>query len=399
MKVRSVQTSGAWVEIKEDPDATTPDPGASDVRRVLASAVRSQHLAILAGLGTSLCVLRDGKRLAPTMPDLLQKAKDRFIAMDKAENKDAGYHWADFEKLANLPPKCLDLEYIMSRATIAAGFLADAEAKRIQTYLAEAEEVIRTAVDFMADEVKLTVHESFLRRVARRSARRSRTKLFTTNYDVCFEMAARRSGFVVIDGFAFGNDARFDSAQFSYDVVRRSVGEERSDYIENLFHLHKLHGSVDWERLDGNSFIAKRPGTLKPLLIYPRSDKYELAFSQPYIEMMGLFQSFIRVPSTTLLVIGFGFNDKHIAEPILAAIRGNLGLDIVVVSPDLETTSAQGGNKYLGELLQLADGGDGRIALIAGTFEEIIRFIPDVVSETELERHNQRLRNLGKTNV
>lgn len=203
----------------------------------------------------------------------------------------------------------------------------------------------------------------------------------------------------MIDGFGFGNNARFDSAQFSYDVVRRSVTEERSDYIENLFHLHKLHGSIDWEKQGGTSFIAKKPGTLKPLLIYPRSDKYELAFSQPYIEMMGVFQSFVRVPSTTLLVIGFGFNDKHIAEPILAAIRGNLGLDVVVVSPDVETASAQGGNKFLGELLQLVEGGDGRIALIAAKFEEIIRFIPDVVSETELERHSQPLKNLGKANA
>ncbi|WP_296022144.1 SIR2 family protein [uncultured Agrobacterium sp.] len=399
MKIRSVQTSGVWVEIKEDPDATTPDLGASDARRVLASAVRSQHLAILAGLGTSLCLFKDGERLAPTMPDLLKRAKERFAEIDKSEGKPDGHYWADFEKLANLPPKSEDIEYIMSRATVAIGFLADAEAKRIEAYLTEAEGVIRKAVDFMVNDIELTVHESFLRRVARRSARRSRTKLFTTNYDLCFEMAARRSGFVVIDGFAFGNDSRFDSAQFSYDVVRRSVTEERSDYIENLFHLYKLHGSIDWERSEGNSFIAKKPGTLKPLLIYPRSDKYELAFSQPYIEMMGVFQSFIRVPSVTLLVIGFGFNDKHIAEPILAAIRGNLGLDIVIISPDLEKTAAEGENKYLNELLQLADGGDGRIALIAAKFEEIVSFIPDVVSETELERHNQRLRNLGKANV
>ncbi|WP_427146051.1 SIR2 family protein [Rhizobium leguminosarum] len=399
MKVRSIQTNGSWLEIKEDPGASTPDPGASDARRVLSSAIRSQHLAILAGLGTSLCVSKAGTRLAPTMPDLLQKAKGRFAAIDAASNKPKGHHWADFEKLANLPPNCVDLEYIVSRATVAASFLGVAEAERIESYLTEAEGVIRAAVDFMTEDVELSVHESFLRRVARRSARRTRTKLFTTNYDLCFEMAARRSGFVVIDGFAFGNEARFDSAQFSYDVVRRSVTEERSDYIENLFHLHKLHGSVDWERQGGSSFITKKPGTLKPLLIYPRSDKYELAFSQPYIEMMGVFQSFVRVPSTTLLVIGFGFNDKHIAEPILAAIRGNLGLDVVVVSPDIETASARGGNKYLGELLQLVDEGDGRIALIAAKFEEIIRFIPDVVSETELERHNQRLRNLGKTNA
>ncbi|TBZ79685.1 SIR2 family protein [Rhizobium leguminosarum] len=399
MKVRSIQTSGAWIEIADDSGNTAADPGSSEARRVLSSAVRSQNLAVLAGLGTSLCVTKNSVRLAPTMLDLLARAMKRFSEIDVARNKADGHHWSDFETLSNVPKSCKDLEYFMSRATVAAGFLAPDEAGRIESYVTEAEEVIRSAVDFMEDDVDLGVHESFLRRVARRSSRRSRTKLFTTNYDLCFEMAARRSGFVVIDGFAFGNDARFDSAQFNYDVVRRSVTEERSDYIENLFHLHKLHGSVDWERQAGNSYISRKPGTRKPLLIYPRSDKYELAFSQPYIEMMGVFQSFVRVPSTTLLVIGFGFNDKHIAEPILAAVRGNLGLDIVIVSPDVETASGKGGNSYLGELLQLIDGGDGRISLIAAKFEEIIKLIPDVVSETELERHNQRLRNLGKSNA
>lgn len=386
------------MDIGDESGGTVPDSGAAEARRVLSTAVRSQNLAVLAGLGTSLCVTNGGVRLAPTMLDLLAKAKARFTELDRSQKKADGHHWADFEKLSNVQKDCKDLEYFMSRATIAVGFLAADEATRIESYLAEAEEVIRSAVDFMKDYVDLTVHESFLRRVARRSSRRSRTKLFTTNYDLCFEMAARRSAFVVIDGFAFGNDARFDSAQFGYDVVRRSIAEERSDYIENLFHLHKLHGSVDWERQAGSSFISKKPGTRKPLLIYPRSDKYELAFSQPYIEMMGAFQSFVRVPSTTLLVIGFGFNDKHIAEPILAAVRGNLGLDIVIVSPDIETASMKGGNPYLGELLQLIEGGDGRISLVAAKFEEIVKLIPDVVSETELERHNQRLRSLGTPN-
>ncbi|MEH3092648.1 MAG: SIR2 family protein [Agrobacterium cavarae] len=399
MKVRSIQTGNAWIEIADYSGGAATDAGTAEAKRIFSTAVRSQNLAVLAGLGTSLCVTKKGVRLAPTMLDLLAKAKTRFAELDRTQKMADGYHWTDFERLSNVQKNCEDLEYFMSRATIAAGFLTAHEATRIESYLAEAEEVIRSAVDFMDDDVDLTVHESFLRRVARRSSRRSRTKLFTTNYDLCFEMAARRSGFVVIDGFAFGNNARFDSAQFGYDVVRRSITEERSDYIENLFHLHKLHGSVDWERQALSSFISKKPGTRKPLLIYPRSDKYELAFSQPYIEMMGTFQSFIRVPSTTLLVIGFGFNDKHIAEPILAAVRGNLGLDIVIVSPDIETATGSGGNPYLGELLRLIEGGDGRISLVAAKFEEIVKLIPDVVSETELERHNQRLRNLGKPNA
>jgi hypothetical protein len=261
-----------------------------------------------------------------------------------------------------------------------------------------AERVIRQKVDFLKDLTQLPVHEAFLRRVARRSARRARTKIFTTNYDLCFERAARRSGFVVVDGFAFGSDDVFDSAQFAYDVVRRSAGEEKSDFIESLFHLYKLHGSIDWELNEKSGRISRKPGSAKPLLIYPRSTKYEMAFSQPYIEMMGALQGGLRATNTTLLVIGFGFNDKHIAEPILGAIRANLSLNVIVVDPYIEGASGNGGNAYLGVISSLIDGGDARLALIAAKFEEIVPVVPDVIAETELERHAERMRTIGSFN-
>ncbi|WFS03041.1 SIR2 family protein [Rhizobium tumorigenes] len=222
--------------------------------------------------------------------------------------------------------------------------------------------------------------------------------MFTTNYDLCFEVAARRSGFIVVDGFAFGSETIFDSSQFSYDVVRRSGGEEKSDFIENLFHLHKLHGSVDWELDPVSGRISKRPGTKKPLLIYPRSSKYEMAFSQPYIEMMGTLQASLRTPNTTVVVIGFGFNDKHIAEPILAAVKGSLSLNLVVINPDVEKATSPEGNIYLQALGSLIDNGDARLALIAARFEDIVSQIPDVIAETEMEKHAMRIRNIGHPN-
>ena len=54
MKVRSIQTGGAWCEIAADPGANEGDPGSAEARRVLSSAVRSQNLAVRAGLGTYL---------------------------------------------------------------------------------------------------------------------------------------------------------------------------------------------------------------------------------------------------------------------------------------------------------------------------------------------------------
>lgn len=395
MKIKSSQGSGEWLEIQASVN-DMPDPAYEEIRRVLSGAVRAQNLVILTGLGTSLCIQKDGKQAAPTMGDLLTKIKDAFDEADKAGDAMNAPRWDTFLSHANVPAENVDLEYLMSRATMATEFLPEKDAQTTIKLLSIAEGIIRDEVDFMDDTIDVPVHEAFLRRVARRSSRRARTKLFTTNYDLCFETAAKRSGFVVVDGFAFGSEAYFDSAQFSYDVVRRAAGEEKSDFIENLFHLYKIHGSIDWELKDDSGRIIKCPGTVKPLLIYPKLTKYELAFSQPYIEMMGTFQTCLRTPNTTLVVIGFGFNDKHISEPILGSIKGNLSLNVVIINPDIEQASGTNRNTYLSTIGALIENGDARLALIAGKFEDIVHMVPDVIAETELEKHTERMRNLGK---
>ncbi|MBO9124928.1 MULTISPECIES: SIR2 family protein [unclassified Rhizobium] len=397
MKIKSSHGGGNWLSVSAAAD-DGPDAGLADIRRVLSAAVRAQNLIVLTGLGTSLCVTENGARAAPTMAQLLDGLKAAFAEIDKAKNAEAGTRWKTFASLANVAEDTQDLEHLMSRATLAVEFLQKDTAAALKELLTVAESVIRQKVDFLKGSTLLPVHEAFLRRVARRSARRARTKIFTTNYDLCFERAARLTGFVVVDGFAFGSDDVFDPAQFTYDVVRRSVGEEKSDFIENLFHLYKLHGSIDWELNEKSGHVSRRPGSVSPLLIYPRSNKYEMAFSQPYIEMMGALQGGLRASNTTLLVIGFGFNDKHIAEPILAAIRANLSLNVIVVNPDIEEASGADGNAYLAAISSLIDGGDARLALIAAKFEEVVPVVPDVIAETELERHAERVRAIGNLN-
>lgn len=48
------------------------------------------------------------------------------------------------------------------------------------------------------NENQLAAHRTFLHRLSRRRVRDSRLKLFTTNYDLCFETAAGRQGLVVL---------------------------------------------------------------------------------------------------------------------------------------------------------------------------------------------------------
>ena len=115
---------------------------------------------------------------------------------------------------------------------------------------------------------------------------------------------------------------------------------------------------------------------------------------------MSAFQAAIRQPETALLVTGFGFNDNHLAEPIMSAIRSNLSLKVVVCDPRLapnEDGSWQGSvvaNDHLRKLAYLISHGDARLALINATFQQLVPELPDIAAITDLEQHLDRMRLL-----
>ena len=187
--------------------------------------------------------------------------------------------------------------------------------------------------------------------------------------------------------------------------MRREQGKDAPDYIENVFHLYKLHGSVDWRRIDGEIYRSKGPRG-DPILIYPRSSKYQESFEAPYLDMVGALQASLREPDTALIISGFGFNDDHLSRPILAAMEANmsmrllicdpaflaaedLALDDHVVDPELKTDNA-----YLKAFHRLAKGGDPRVHLLNGRFSDMAKALPDLVGETDRERHIARVRSL-----
>ncbi|MBU3594813.1 SIR2 family protein [Polynucleobacter sp. 86C-FISCH] len=417
MKIRSAGTNNAWISEKnintlniEDRDLDG-DMAAEKIQRVLSEIIRCQNLVVLSGLGTSLCVMEGEDRLkrrAPTMPDLWKRVR---LAYDP-DNKGP---WEKLLELVRHENSNENIEELLSECKVAENFLRDKDLKILQNFIELAEKEIRSAVNFLNQTDALPIHGAFLQRIARRSTGKGRAKIFTTNYDLCFEHAAKNGRFVVIDGFSPTLPPTFDPVYFTYDIVRRSSDGDASAFIPNVFQLYKLHGSIDWERSGGE--IEKKYNTSKPLLIYPRSSKYEQAFSQPYLEMMAAFQTSLREPNTGLLIVGFGFNDNHIAEPIMSAIRSNLGLKVVIVDPSLvksidvhkyvqdggslddvdddELLSDQGSarkNPFLNKILQMIDQGDARLTLLNGTFEDISKGIPDMAAETDLEKHMIRMR-------
>lgn len=397
VEFRSSKTCGPWESVTDSDN--NGGTGAATLRTYISEMLTAENLIVMTGLGTSLCVKSGaGNRLAPTMQDLWREAEAIWAPDENEEDRGAEieklckavHYRAPVEKNDKPAVEKYDFEELMSHCQVALRFNADTA---IEKFVKALEARVVERCRFTASAAEFRVHQDFLRRVARRTPRRPRMKLFTTNYDHCFEEASARARFVVVDGFSHAMPQEFDGTYFGYDIVRRETMEGTPDYIENVFHLYKLHGSLDWEKIkDGSGIerIVKNPAATNPIIIYPRDTKFAASYEQPHLEMMSRFQNALRQPKTALLVIGFGFADKHLAGPMLAALRSNIGLKMLIVDPAVKHRIDTAHNDAYAEIGRFADAGDPRLALLTAKFEEFVPHIPDLMAATEEEQFRAR---------
>lgn len=376
VRFRGARHGATWQEL--------PDEGGEideKLRTELRDTLNSQNLVVLTGLGTSLCIRENGNRLAPTMPDLWNAAKEKagedFTHILTVVKYDA------VAKADTEGRKEENIELLLSRCQMAEQILSD---PKISKFISETEQLIVDRINFLKPERRLEHHEAFLRKLARRPMGRPRLKLFTTNYDLCFEQAAAATRFLPVDGFSFLAPHTFDGIYFDYDFVRKLPGKDSTEPIPNVFHLFKPHGSLNWRQV-GPSQTIRSTGEGKPVIIYPRDSKFEASYQQPFLEMMARFQAALREPNTGFLVCGFGFNDAHLVEPIITALRSNVSIRVVIADPTIEKSKSKG----LQWLQSLVGQDDHRITLVEATFEKLVALIPDLVSKTEAELHLERI--------
>lgn len=382
MEVLSVTTGQQWSSLTATGDTAAVEAAAATERQrrtvsFLTDVLNSDNLVVLTGLGTSLCVKgTTGDTLGPTMSDLWAAAR-------------AGYpQFADVVARAKYSPAAgaENLEELLSNCHI----LHSVEPQdRLSEFIGYAEKLIVSKCSFVQPRMSLPVHEAFIRALARRSSRKPRLKIFTLNYDLCFETAASNTRFVVIDGFSHTQPQQFDSDYFSYDIVRRDEERPSPDYIANVFHLYKLHGSIDWAHTEGGVIRSNEP--VVPAIVYPRYTKFEASYTPPFLEMISRFQSALRQPNTGLLVVGFGFRDIHVTQPILASVRSNVALKAAIVNRSIEPRAGE----PLAKLEALVQSGDTRLLLAKGTFEELVPLLPDLVGQSEADRHYERTQAAG----
>ncbi len=378
-KGRSSRFNENWESVRDEKGNLT-DFG-EFLKSKLISFLEHDYLNILCGLGTSLDCTSEGKKVAPTMGDLWSGIKTQKEELLLKVIELTPYDSSDD-----------NIEELLSCCKLAMGFYKEGskEYKAVEEFVTFAENLIVDRCNFCEDDkLDLSSHQSFLLKFARRGNKSRRANLFTTNYDLVFEVAASNTGYILNDGFSFSYPRKFLSTNFNIDFVQSRIANKEPNYLEKVINYYKLHGSIDWERA-GDSGVTKKNGKAdSPLMIFPRASKYEMSYQSPYLEMITAFQTQLLNNNSCLIICGFGFNDNHISSHILNALRTNPTMSIIIVDPSIEEKAK--GNKEISEISKMIDAGDGRIVLLTLTFKEFVEVFPDLVSESEWEIHMNRV--------
>ena len=295
-----------------------------------------KNLLVLSGAGSSMDV--GGQ----SMIQLWKKAEEKYLIKDGDTVKENGFELIC--KSVNFDFSKTDLEALLSQIDGYCKFAGDIDIKLNGTD--KKLSVIKTEI-FKLIKKECTIkkpkenfpHKIFLEKVLQRKQTSPRVKIFTLNYDLLFEYAATEVNSIVIDGFSFTIPRTFSGRFFDYDIVQRegSKLKEEDNFVQRVFHLHKLHGSLDWERNNENKVEIKE-NSEQPLMVYPRDAKYEDSYEQPFFEMMARFQRNLRLNIDSLLIcIGYSFNDKHINTAIEEALNQNPGFRLAVIDPGFDS--------------------------------------------------------------
>jgi len=328
-----------------------------------------ENLIVLTGAGSSVGIGKGeikGKLLGElwnlVSEQLTVKKLEEFCELVKYTDKDKSGNYVK------------NLEKLLSTASAALDFVPDSNDIKIKDTIDIIQESIlkNCKLDLPED----SPHQLFLEKITKRKVTLPRVKIFTLNYDTLFEQAGRKGNFTIIDGFSFSHPRTFSGRNFDLDVVIRDKSrlKEEDNFVDRVFHLYKVHGSVDWERK--SNAIMQSEKVKSALMIYPKDSKYESSYEQPFFEMMSRFQQSLRKENVVIVCIGFSLNDKHIVTVIKEALNQNSSFQLILVNRSIRET---GSSKWLYDLSKKHT----NIALVAEEFTEFVKHYPYLKSYSE----------------
>jgi hypothetical protein len=179
--------------------------------------------------------------------------------------------------------------------------------------------LVREAISSVSHP-NLDHHTELVERLKRRAFNRAtRVYIFTTNYDLLFEIAASKVDVRIINGFSGPIYRHFSEKEFSLVFGNLNNNRFTSDPSLTII-LIKLHGSISWF-LDGEKIIEADPVRTdvgdQRCMVLPRRTKVLETLRRPYDRLFALSAEVLGRSCRFVISTGFSFGDQHINDTLI----------------------------------------------------------------------------------
>lgn len=292
----------------------------SEIVRGLQQLLTSnkKRIGFLFGAGTSMCL--DKKYRLPGIIQLTEEILDEIsnsaelpdaqlyslalaqikIALEKTNNWNIEYLLSDLEqkeKVVEGEDTLNGLRKYQIRA------LCDEIKKKIHTKVS-----IHNAIK--SDGMDKLIHVDFAEWIGQ-AHRYFPIEIFTTNYDLLFELGLESNSIPYFDGF-----------MGSYEPFFVSEIVDDHAFMPQITKLWKIHGSLGWKYDEERKRVLRGcTDSVNDILVYPSIQKYSNSQKQPYTSLIDRLYRFLRQDDTVLFVFGYSFGDEHLNERIMTALK------------------------------------------------------------------------------
>ena len=151
------------------------------------------------------------------------------------------------------------------------------------------------------------------------------TNIFTTNYDLFIEKSLdelmKYESFIFNDGGNGYFNRILDSANYNKSVAYRGLNDNYLNELPTLS-LIKPHGSMNWERNQEDNILIRKSVVENPVVVKPTGiEGQETFLNNHFHDMLRVFQLELDKPQSILIVIGFSFQDRHIAKMLNRSLK------------------------------------------------------------------------------
>lgn len=298
-------------------------------------ATYDQPLCFLFGAGTSCSiVVNDSGKLTPLIPAIEPLTKQCKKSIEAMGGKEAEA-WSKVEEFCKAAGKAINVENILSNIRTRLDAIGDNEETlglekgRVKDIEIQICKTIATSVNPDLSRIPSDCAHHRFANWFKQADRNSPVEIFTTNYDVLFELCLESNEVPVFDGFV-GCHTPF----FSPESLENDSNLPNSKWVR----LWKIHGSITWKSQPNSSrtILTRCPPTETGEMILPSQRKYDESKKLPYTALIDRLSQQLVNNRALLITSGYSFGDEHINAIIFSALESHPGTHVIaLLFPDI----------------------------------------------------------------